>query len=261
MEGCNPAATPMEERLKLIRFSTAEAVDPTNYQRLIGSLRYLVPTRPDIAFAVCFVSRFMEKPTMEHLAAVKRILRYLAETLDYGLHFTRAPSSARFIGYCDSNLGGDIDTSKSTTGVLFFLGQCLVSWQSIKQRVVALSSCEAEYVAATTAATQAMWLSRLLAELLGRPVDIVELKVDSKSALALAKNPVFHERSKHIRIKYHFIRSCLEDGSIKAEHISTGDQLADILTKALGKTKFEELRGRIGLEAISANGIKTKGEN
>jgi hypothetical protein len=92
-----------------------------------------------------------------------------------------------------------------------------------------------------------MWLSRLLAELLGRPVDIVELKVDSKSALALAKNPVFHERSKHIRIKYHFIRSCLEDGSIRAEHISTGDQLADILTKALGKTKFEDLRRRIGL--------------
>jgi len=126
---------------------------------------------------------------------------------------------------------------------------------------VAFSSCEAEYVAATTAATQAMWLSRLLAELLGRSVDIVELKVDSKSALALAKNPVFHERSKHIRIKYHFIRSCLEDDSIKAEHISTGDQQADILTKALGKTKFEELRGRIGLEAITAKEIKTKGEN
>jgi len=256
MESCNPAVTPMEERLKLSRFSTAEAVDPTHYRRLIGSLRYLVHTRPHIAFTVGFVSRFMEKPTMEHLAAMKRILRYLAGTLDYGLHFTRAPGSARFVGYCNIDLCGDIDTSKSTTGVLFFLGQCLVSWQSIKQKVVALSSCEAEYVAATTAATQGMWLSRLLAELLGRPVDIVELKVDSKSALALAKNPVFHKRSKHIRIKYHFIRSCLEDGSIKAEHISTGDQLADILTKALGKTKFEELRGRIGLEAISAKGNK-----
>ena len=126
MEDCNPAATPMEERLKLSRFSTAKAVDPTHYRRLIGSLYYLVHTRPDIAFAVGFVSRFMEKPTMEHLTSMKRIMRYLAGTLDYGLHFTRAPGSARFVGYCDSDLGGDIDTSKSTTGVLFFLGQCLV---------------------------------------------------------------------------------------------------------------------------------------
>jgi len=110
MEGCNPAATRMEERLKLSRFSTAEAVDPTHYRRLIGSLRYQVHTRPDIAFTVCFVSRFMEKPTMEHLAAVKRILRYLAGTLDYRLQFTRDPDSARFVGYCDSDLGGDIDT-------------------------------------------------------------------------------------------------------------------------------------------------------
>ena len=101
-----------------------------------------------------------------------------------------------------------------------------------------LSSCEAEYIATTTAATQALWLSRMLVELLGRKVDVIELKVDSKSALALAKNPVFHERSKHIRIKYHFIRDCLEDGSIKASHIATTDQLANILTKSLGKSKF-----------------------
>ena len=92
-----------------------------------------------------------------------------------------------------------------------------------------------------------MWLSRMLAELLGRKVDVVELKMDSKSALALAKNPIFHERSKHIRIKYHFIRDCLEDESIKASHITTTDQLADILTKSLGKSKFQEMRERIGL--------------
>jgi len=104
--------------------------------------------------------------------------------------------------------------------------------------VVALSSYEAECIATTTVATQALWLSRMLTELLGRKVDVVELKVDSKSALALAKNPVFHERSKHICIKYHFIRDCLEDGSIKASHIATSDQLVDILTKSLGKSKF-----------------------
>jgi len=117
--------------------------------------------------------------------------------------------------------------------------------------VVALSSCEAEYIAAASAATQALWLSRLLGELLGSKVDVVELKVDSKSTLALAKNPVFHGRSKHIRIKYHFIRDCLEDGSIKADHIPTTDQLADILTKSLGRSRFLEMRKRIGLEQIT----------
>jgi len=116
---------------------------------------------------------------------------------------------------------------------------------------VVLSSCEAEYIATTTAATQALWLSRMLVELLGRKVDVVELKVDNKSALTLAKNPVFYERSKHIRIKYHFIRDCLEDGSIKASHIATTDQLADILTKSLGKSKFQEMRERIGLQQIA----------
>jgi hypothetical protein len=114
--------------------------------------------------------------------------------------------------------------------------------------VVALSSCEAEYIATSSAAAQALWLSRLLGELLDRKVDVVELKVDSKSALALAKNPVFHDRSKHIRIKYHFIKDCLEDGSINANHIPTTDQLADILTKSLGKAKFQEMRRRIGLK-------------
>jgi len=153
MAGCNPAHTPMEERLRLSRHSTTAEVNPTHYQRLISGLRYLVHTCPDLAFAVGFVSRFMERPTVLHQQAVKRILRYVAGTLDYGLHFTKAPGSARFVGYCDSDLAGDIDTSKSTSGTLFFLGNCLVSWQSIKQKVVALSSCEAEYIATSTAAT------------------------------------------------------------------------------------------------------------
>jgi hypothetical protein len=142
------------------------------------------------------------------------------------------------MGYCDSDLAGDIDSSKSTTGCLFFFGNSLVRWQSIKQRVVSLSSCEAEYVAMTSAATQALWLSRLLADLLGRKVETMELRVDNKYAIALAKNPVFHDRSKHIKIKEHFIRDCIEEGSIRTEYIPTADQLADILTKALGKAKL-----------------------
>jgi hypothetical protein len=116
--------------------------------------------------------------------------------------------------------------------------------------VVALSSCEAEYIAATTASTQALWLARLLGDLLGRDAEAVELRVDSKSALALAKNLVFHERSKHIRIKYYFIRSCLDEGSIKVGYINTQDQLADLLTKSLRRVKFQELGVKIGMIQI-----------
>jgi hypothetical protein len=138
------------------------------------------------------------------------------------------------VGYYDNDLTGDIDMSKSTSGVLFFLGNCLVSWQSLKQRVVALSSYEAKYIAAISAATQALWLARIL-------WPIIELRVDSKSALTLAKNSVFHERSNHIRIKYHFIRGCLEEGNVKASYIRIEDQLTDSLTKSLGQVKFHEL--------------------
>ena len=243
----------MEERLKLSRDSTAPPVDATEYRRLVGSLRYLVHTRPDLAFAVGFVSRCMERPTEEHMVAVKRILRYVAGTMEYGLHYKREKEEQRLIGYSDSDLAGDIDTRRSTSGMLFFLGSSLVSWQSIKQRVVALSSCEAEYVAATNAATQGIWLARLLGELLGKQPKAIELKVYSKSALALAKNPVFHEHSKHIDLRYHFIRDCLEEGSINASFITTMDQLADILTKALGRVKFQELRAKIGMVQINQN--------
>mgnify|MGYP002413840545 FL=1 len=248
---CHPALTPMEERLKLSRDSTTEEVDATQYRRLVGSLRYLTHTRPDLAFSVGYVSRFMERPTSEHQQAVKRIVRYIAGTLDHGLHYPRCPGAAHFVGYSDSDHAGDIDTSKSTSGILLFLGKCLVSWQSVKQQVVALSSCEAEYIAASTACTQALWLARLLGDLLVQDTRTVQLLVDSKSALALAKNPVFHERSKHIRLRYHFIRSCVEEGSIEASYINTKDQLADLLTKPLGRVKFLELCSRIGMIQLS----------
>jgi hypothetical protein len=116
--------------------------------------------------------------------------------------------------------------------------------------VVALFSCEAEYIAAPTASTQAIGLVRLLSDLLGRDTGAVKLRVDSKSALALAKNPVFHEWSKHIRVRHHFIRGCLEEGSIKAGYINTKDQLADLLTKPLGRIRFLELCSKIGMVQI-----------
>jgi hypothetical protein len=182
---------------------------------------------------------------------VKRIIRYVAGTLNHGLYYPRCPREAHLVGYSDSDHAGDIDTSKSTSGVLFFFGKCLVSWQSVKQQVVALSSCEAEYIAASITSTQAIWLVRLLSDLLGRDTGAVELRVDSKSTLALPKNPVFHERSKHIRVRHHFIRGYLEKGSIKAGYINTKDQLADLLTKPLRRIRFLELCSKTGMVQIS----------
>jgi hypothetical protein len=213
----------MAEKLKLSRDSTTEEVDATQYRCLVGSLRYLTHTRSDLAFSIGYVSRFMQRPTTEHQQAVKRIIRYVAGTLDHGLYYPRFPGEAHLVEYSDSDHAGDIDTSKSTSGILFFFSKCLVSWQSVKQQVVALSGCEAEYIAASTASTQVIWLVRLLSDLLGRDTGAVELRVDSKSALALAKNLVFHERRKHIRVRHHFIRGCLEEGSIKAGYINTKD--------------------------------------
>jgi hypothetical protein len=123
---------------------------------------------------------------------VKRIVRYVVGTLDHGLYYLRCSGEAHLVGYNDNDHAGDIDTNKSTSGILFFLGKCPISWRSVKEQVVAMSSCEAEYITASTASTQPLWLARLLGDLLGRDARAVETWVDNQFALALAKNPVFH---------------------------------------------------------------------
>jgi hypothetical protein len=196
------------------------------------------------------VSRFPEQPTEEHLQTVKKILCYVARMLEYGLRYGRRTGNAGLVGYYDSDLTDDIDTRKSTTGVLFFLGNCLVSWQSLKQRVVALSSYEAEYIMTTTATTQAIWMAWLLGELLGRELEVLELKVDNKPALELARNHIDHEHRKHIDLRFHFIQNCLVDRTVSATYINTADHLPDILMMALGRVKLQELRARIGMVQI-----------
>ena len=248
LSDCNPTDTPMEQRVKLVTGTAAEAFDVTKYRSIIGSLRYLVNTRPDIAYAVGMASRFMEAPNKEHWAVVKRIVRYISGTINHGCKYKKGGETGlNLLGYTDSDHGGDLVLRKSTTGMAFFLGNNLVTWTSQKQRVVALSTCEAEYVAAAAGACQGVWLSRLIADLMGRDVQKFRLLVDNKSAIELSKNPVFHERSKHIDTCFHYIRECVSNGQVEIEHVRTDNQLADILIKALSRIRFVELRQRLGI--------------
>jgi hypothetical protein len=253
MVECTTVQVPMEPRLKLSKTSSNPPVDVTFYRSIVGSLRYLVHSRPDIVFAVGYVSRFMEKPTTEHLSTVKHLLRYIAGTKNYGCVLRSSGEKLELVGYSDADMAGDLDDRKSTTGCLFFLNGCPVTWQSVKQHSIALSSGEAEYMAATAAACQAAWLRRLLGELLNQQEETVKLFIDNQSALQLIKKPVFHERTKHIDLRFHFIRECVEDGKVAVEHIGTTNQLADILTKSLGRTQFQDLRARIGIIDITKN--------
>lgn len=143
---------------------------------------------------------------MSHLKAIKHILRYIKGTLNHGLHYTKGGENDFICGFCDSNLAGDADDGKSTTGMAFYYCGNLITWSSQKQKSVALSSCEAEFMAATAAACQAIWLRNLVSMLIGKEVKSVTLLVDNKLAIMLIKNLVFHGRSKHIDTRFHFIR-------------------------------------------------------
>ena len=250
MGACNPCVTPMEARLKLSKHSTSPAVDATEYRSLIGSLRYLMNTWPDLAFAVGFLSRFMEDPRQEHMAAIKHLLRYVAGTVDYGLVYARSNAEPGLVGYSNSDMAGDLDGRKSTSGIIFFLNGNTVTWQSQKQRVVALSSCEAEYIANALAACQGVWLGRLLTNVQGAKSSPPTLKMDNQSAIALSKNSVLDDRSKHIDTRFHYIRECVDNGAVRLAYAGTQEQLADILTKALGKDRFQKLRELIGVTKL-----------
>ncbi|GKE11221.1 putative RNA-directed DNA polymerase [Tanacetum coccineum] len=240
MIDCNPTKSPMEHKLKLTK-------------------DYLTHTRPDISFAVGVVSRFMEKPTEQHLQAVKRILRYVKGTLDYGLTYTkRGKAKETITGYSDSDLVNDVNDRKSTGGMAFYVNGNLVTWASQKQRVVALSSCEAEFMAATMAACQGIWLRQLLTNITGQNIPPVIMYVDNRSALDLMKNPVFHGRSKHIDIRFHFIRECVEKGEITVTHVCGKEQKADLLTKPLARVKHEEMRDLIGVRKIGSSELRGK---
>lgn len=250
MSDCKPVKYPMEPNTQLVKDENGKCVDPTEFKSIVGGLRYLVHTRPNIAYSVGIVSRFMERPTILHQRAVKRILRYVKGTLDHGLVYLKGSGNYLLSGYSESDHAGNVEDRRSTGGMAFYLNESLITWVSQKQRCVALNSCEAEFMAATAAACQGVWLRNLLGEITDAKHGPVVIYIDNKSAIDLAKNPVFHGRSKHIDIRYHFIRECVNRGEIVIKHIPTEEQRADALTKALATVKFERMVALMGVKKL-----------
>ena len=237
---CNAATIPLEARAQFTNEGSS-TVNSTAYRSLIGNLRYLTHTRPHLLLSVGILSQYMENPNQEHYNGVKRVLRYVKGTEDYQLLYKKGELKEELIGYNDNDFAGDCNYRKSTSRHIFSFSGMAVIWSSQKQSVVALSSCEAEYIAATTATCQAVWMNRLIGELMNNEEIKVKLMVDNQSEIMLSKNPVHHNRTKHIDIPYHFIRECVEDKKIEIVFIRTEDQLVDIFTKALERFKFQEM--------------------
>ncbi|KAG7579312.1 Reverse transcriptase RNA-dependent DNA polymerase [Arabidopsis thaliana x Arabidopsis arenosa] len=260
MESCNLSHIPMEMNLQLSKSQSEKSISEKDYRRSIGCLRYLIHTRPDLSYSVGVLSRYMQEPKESHGAALKQVLRYVRGTTSLGLFFKRT-EKVKLVGYSDSSHNVDLDDGRSTTGHIFFLDDCPITWCSQKQDTVSMSSCEAEFMAATEAAKQAIWLKELMSEILSIKGEKVLLRIDNKSAIALTKNPVFHGRSKHIHRRYHFIRECVENEQVEVEHVPGNEQRADILTKPLGRIKFKEMRSLIGVQDVKKDNFKLKGEN
>ncbi|WVZ59387.1 hypothetical protein U9M48_009533 [Paspalum notatum var. saurae] len=246
MADCNPCSTPVDTQAKLSEDAGPPVADPTAYRSLAGALQYLTFTRPDITYAVQQVCLHMHDPREPHLTALKRLLRYLRGTVDYGLFLHRS-SSAELVVYTDADWAGCPDTRRSTSGYAVFLGGNLVSWSSKRQPVVSRSSAEAEYRAVANGVAEASWLRQLLAELHSPLAKSTLVYCDNVSAVYLSTNPVQHQRTKHVEIDLHFVRDRVAIGDVRVLHVPTTSQFADIFTKGLPSAVFSEFRSSLNI--------------
>jgi hypothetical protein len=252
MSECSSEKIPMDVKVHLTEKMNAKGNEMENvpYRQAIGKLNYLVTgTRPDIANAVNIVSRFQQNPGPSHWTAVKRILRYVKGTLSVGLTFdgNLESKSLGLCGYTDSDWAADHDRRKSTSGTLVMGFGGILIWSSKRQNCVALSTAEAEFVAACECVKNIQYLRNLLNEMKIIVPRTIQVYEDNQGAIAMINNPTSHSRAKHIDIKYHFIRDLVNLKLIKLKYISTKDQLADILTKPLDSTIFNHLRSLLKL--------------
>ncbi|GKC42143.1 hypothetical protein Tco_1059865 [Tanacetum coccineum] len=207
---------------------------------------YLTSTWPDIMYDVNLVCRFMESPKEVHLQAAKRIMRYLQGTLDYGMKYKRGEDS-ELIGFTDSDYSRGLDDGKSTFGYAFMIGSGAISWSSKKQPIVTLSTTEAELVAATACGCQAIWLRYILEEFNFSQREPTIIFCDNNSLIKLSRDPVLHGRSKHISVRFHFLRDRTRSQELELVYCRSEDQVADILTKALKPAVFHKLRRMLGV--------------
>lgn len=222
------------------------------YRESVGSLLYLSQiTRPDITFAVNLVSRYLEKPLTIHWNAVKRIFKYLKGTFNYGLIYDSSVTP-KLRGYSDADYAGDTITRRSTSGFIFMMGEGIVAWCSQRQKSVALSTTEAEYIALSQSIQELTWLTLLISDLLEAQGDTPVLYADNQSAIKLVKNPEYHKRTKHIDVRYHYIREKFSEGMFSLEYVPSKEQLADILTKPTPRPRFQELREMLGIRYINS---------
>lgn len=236
------SSTPADANVNLSKNTSNN--EPINfpYREAVGALLFLSSvSRPDIAYAVNVISRYVNNPGPSHVTAVKRIVRYLINSKDMSIVYQ---GNVELVGYSDSDFAGDLDTRKSNTGYIFLMNGGPVTWSSRKQNTVALSTTESEYMAASEAAREILWLKQFLCDI-GEPQSSITLNVDNQSAIKLINNPVFHRRSKHIDIRYQFIRENVVKKIIDVKYVESSNQLADFLTKALPENKFNSIRDRM----------------
>ena len=253
LASASPLRTPLDPSTQLSKDQSPsttshwEDMQKVPYREAIGSLMYVaIGTRPDITYAVTALSQYLQCPGRAHWEQAKRVIRYLKGTRKYELTFGPAGGVE---GFTDANWGNDLDDRHSICGYVFILNGGAVSWSSKKQSVVALSSTEAKYIAITHAAKEATWIRHLLSELYSPLVlkHPLILYSDNKSAIELVKNATFHSRTKHIAIRYHYVRESYNDGVISLNHRGTDDMPADVFTKPLICIKLDKFARLLGL--------------
>ncbi|KAJ9540982.1 hypothetical protein OSB04_027488 [Centaurea solstitialis] len=251
LTSCTPMKTPMAPPLSLDKDSKGKPVDVTLYRGMIGSLLYLTTSRPDIMYSTCLCARYQAEPKESHLTAVKRIFRYLKGTPNLGLWYSK-DSGFDLTAYSDSDFAGCKIDRKSTTGGCHLLGGKLVSWTSKKQNSVSTSTAEAEYVAAGICCAQVLWLRNQLQDY-DIQLSKIPIYCDNTSAIVIANNPVLHSKTKHIEVRYHFIRDHVMNGDIELHFVPTEYQLADLFTKPLDVTRFNMLISELGIMAATTS--------